>query len=582
MDGKKYGYGNYDLHPCKKIEGFDGQAFKGQEAIVKELTGRSRQEKQVLVCDCYPGVNKEEVLSWFQDLSPVIVDADSCAYVGDKLTELFSDYLLDDRVFGILCHKRLEDCFIQEKISAAREQIESLEKGLVIVIGTGASFITFGDIYLYFDMARWEIQLRYRRGMPNWNCANQEEPFLSKVKRGFFIEWRLVDRYKKERFDRFQYVVDTNEAGKPEMITGEAFRGALCQMSRQPFRLQPYFDPGVWGGQWMKEVFALPRDPENYAWSFDGVPEENSINLSFGDVTIELPCMDLVLYQPVNLLGERVHARFGAEFPIRFDMLDTMEGGNLSLQVHPLTEYIQDTFGMHYTQDESYYILDAGEDSCVYLGLKKNVDKEGMARDLKNAERGEAFFETEKYVNRFPVKKHDHIMIPAGTVHCSGKNTMVLEISATPYIFTFKLWDWGRVGLDGIPRPIHVDRGLANIQWHRDTDWIQKNALHQEELRLEEEGVKIERTGLHEREFIDTYRYTVQKPWLCRQNGSVQVLNLVEGGAAVIESPTGFFPSFEVHYAETFIIPAAAGDYIIRPVSPNPEGFVSVIVAWVR
>ncbi|GJM79120.1 hypothetical protein HMSSN139_16160 [Paenibacillus sp. HMSSN-139] len=155
------------------------------------------------------------------------------------------------------------------------------------------------------------------------------------------------------------------------------------------------------------------------------------------------------------MLGDRVHARFGAEFPIRFDLLDTMGGGNLSLQVHPLTEYIQQTFGMHYTQDESYYILDTDEngEACVYLGLKENVDRKRMANDLCRAKSGEAPFPAEEYVNKIPVNKHDHVLIPAGTIHCSGKDTMVLEISATPYIFTFKLWDWDRLGLDGLPPP---------------------------------------------------------------------------------------------------------------------------------
>ena len=54
---------------------------------------------------------------------------------------------------------------------------------------------------------------------------------------------------------------------------------------------------------------------------------------------------------------------------------------------------------------------------------------------------------------------------------------MVLEISATPYIFTFKLWDWGRLGLNGLPRPIHLDDGLANIDWNRDTEWVGKNLI---------------------------------------------------------------------------------------------------------
>ena len=159
------------------------------------------------------------------------------------------------------------------------------------------------------------------------------------------------------------------------------------------------------------------------------------------------------------MLGEAVHARFGTEFPIRFDFLDTMDGGNLSLQVHPLTEYIQQQFGMHYTQDESYYLLDAADDGCVYLGLKENIDREQMIATCTR--RTADPFDAENYVNKFPAKKHDHFLIPAGTIHCSGSNSMVLEISATPYIFTFKLWDWGRLGLDGTPRPIHLDHGIA-------------------------------------------------------------------------------------------------------------------------
>ena len=194
----------------------------------------------------------------------------------------------------------------------------------------------------------------------------------------------------------------------------------------------------------MKEICGLDPDAPNYAWAFDGVPEENSIFMQFGEVRVEVPSVDVVFYRPAQLLGSRVHARFGDEYPIRFDFLDTMGGQNLSLQVHPLTEYIQSAFGMHYTQDESYYILDCGEDSVVYLGLKEGVDSGAMLDELKQAQGGEIVFDADKYVNKWKAKRHDHFLIPGGTVHCSGKDTMVLEVSATPYIFTFKLWDWGR------------------------------------------------------------------------------------------------------------------------------------------
>lgn len=439
MNNRYLKYGNYDLLPYTKIKGYDNHAVKGYDDIILRLKEEISHGKRIFVCDFYPGVDKEEVLNHLSLLNPaLVIESEDCAFDEEELNELFQDYLTDDRVFGFMCHKKLENCFVEEKLHAARKKIEETVQGIVLVIGVGASLITQGDVYLYFDMARWEIQLRYRRGMPNWKCTNYDAPALTKNKRGFFVEWRLADKHKRQRFEDFDYVVDTNKKENPKMITGEAFRQALNQVSSQPFRIQPYFDPGVWGGHWMQQNFGLGKDEPNYAWSFDGVPEENSLNLMFGDVLVEIPSIDLVLYRPKQLLGEKVHARFGPEFPIRFDLLDTMGGGNLSLQVHPLTEYIQDTFGMNYTQDESYYILDCEENSCVYLGVKEGISPKEMVADLKKAEKGGYEFPAEKYVNKIPVKKHDHVLIPAGTVHCSGADTMVLEISATPISLPLK------------------------------------------------------------------------------------------------------------------------------------------------
>ncbi len=261
-------------------------------------------------------------------------------------------------------------------------------------------------------------------------------------------------------------------------------------------------------------------------------------------------------------------------------MLDTMNGQNLSLQVHPLTEYIQQHFNMHYTQDESYYLLDAqGEDACVYLGIRTGTDALAMIQALKEAQTGDKPFPAEAYINRIPVKKHDHLLIPAGTVHCSGANTMVLEISATPYIFTFKLWDWGRLDLDGRPRPIHLEHGAANIQWYRNTEWVHENLVNAVTIVYESGQGTVERTGLHEREFLDTYRVSTAAELPIRRNGSVHMLNLVEGGRAVLVSEDGSFAPMELHYAETCIVPEAAGAY--RICSPDKVP-VRMVIACVR
>ncbi len=205
-----------------------------------------------------------------------------------------------------------------------------------------------------------------------------------------------------------------------------------------------------------------------------------------------------------------------------------------------------------------------------------------MVSDLERAQAGGPHFPAEQYANRWPAKKHDHFLIPAGTVHCSGANSMVLEISATPYIFTFKLWDWGRLGLNGLPRPIHLDHGIANIAWERNTEWVRRSLINRVEPIGDGPNWTDERTGLHELEFIETHRRWFTDATPHDTHGTVNVLNLVEGREATVESPTGHFDPLVVHYAETFIVPAAVGPYTIRPSGESEGSKCGTIKAFVR
>lgn len=564
----------YDCFPKTTIK--NHKALRGYDEIYHELNNKMNNSS-VVVFDYYPGVDEEEVYELIKRFNfSLEINMHDIFKDGKTMSEQMKYNLTDDRVFGKMYYGNLVDFIDEEKLEEAQNKIKE-QKESVIVYGVGAGLVSHGDVYVYFDMARWEIQLRYRKGMANYNVDNYDEDILKKYKRGYFIEWRIADKHKFDCFNCFDYVVDTNKSKDPKMISSDTFKESLRLLAQKPFRTVPYFDPGVWGGQWMKEVCNLDKDQSNYAWSFDGVPEENSILFDYDGITFELPAMDLVLYQPKELLGEQVYARFGAEFPIRFDFLDTMEGQNLSLQVHPLTEYIKRNFGMSYTQDESYYILDAKDDAVVYLGLKEGIQSTEMIADLESAQKGEIVFDADKYINKFPAKKHDHFLIPAGTCHCSGKNAMVLEISATPYIFTFKLWDWQRLGLDGLPRPIHIEHGKNVIQWDRTTEWVKENLVNATyEVKEDGNDCKVEHTGLHELEFIETRRYTIKNSSYHQTYGTVNMLNLVDGKSAVIE---GDFEPFIVHYAETFIIPASINEYTIKPYDCDE---VKVLKAYVR
>jgi mannose-6-phosphate isomerase class I len=542
--------------------------WQGWREIVARISGELARGARQFCVEIYPGVFEEEILrTLVEGLHPAhTFCTGDCWKSPSEIDAMIGSDLTDDPVFGRISRLTIAD-FADSQLAVQRQRACREAEGVTLIFGTGTALVApEPDVLILADLARWEIQRRQRaHQIGSFPAGDKFESAAAKYKRAFFVDWRVADRIKRGLFDRIDYLLDTNDPAVPKMCTGESFRAGLRCALNQPFRVVPFFDPGPWGGQWMREVCDLPDGPPNYAWGFDCVPEENSLLLNMAGVNIEIPAMDLVLHHPRELLGENSYARFGAEFPIRFDFLDTMQGGNLSLQVHPLNQYIIDNFGMAYTQDESYYLLDAAPDACVYLGLKTGVDRKAMINELRHAQESDTWFEASNYVNRWPAHKHDHFLIPAGTIHCSGANGMVLEISATPYIFTFKLWDWGRPGLDGRPRPIHLEHGAANIQWNRDTEWVRQNLVNRIEKIGEGKGWIEERTGLHELEFIETRRHWFRSPVEHDASDGVHVLNLVEGEEAIVESPSAAFEPFHVHYAETFIVPAQTGRYSIRP-----------------
>jgi hypothetical protein len=426
----------YDKYPLVRVSDSRDGCETGWDAIGPRLKARVQPGRFVICVECYPGCFEKEIEKQLVNaLQPeLVLRAAECYSPESAIQSLCARDLGDDPVFAFMGKYELSE-FLDERELAKQRSRSQQASGLVLVIGAGATLLAEQwDMLGYCDMARWEIQLRQRAGeVANLGLQNYTERAQAKYKRAYFVDWRVADRLKKSLIPKIDFLLDTNQRDLPKMISGEQHLQGLQSAAHRPFRVVPFFDPGPWGGQWMREVCDLPREAENYAWCFDCVPEENSLLLAFGDVKVEIPSINLVFHHPRELLGEAVHARFGTEFPIRFDFLDTMDGGNLSFQVHPLTEYIQQQFGINYTQDESYYMLDAGEGGCVYLGMKENIDSKQMMADLMQAQEGTIQFDADKYINRFPAKKHDHFLIPAGTPHCSAKNSMVLEISATPY-----------------------------------------------------------------------------------------------------------------------------------------------------
>lgn len=557
---------HYEKRPVVQIAQAGG-CNVGWPAILRRL-GRAGN----LCIECYPGAPVQQIVAALRDADPAAEILDTAQFFRDAaaIEAALAPVLGDDPVFARFAPIGI-DTFVDQQ-AVERWQAERATGRRLIVVGPGAAHVMPSrDMLLYVSMARWELQQRQRRGeIGNLGIDNLDARAAEKYRRAYFVDWRVGDRIKWPLLAEAQFVLEMN-GPEPKMIAGDAYRQALEQVIARPFRVVPFFDAGPWGGQWMRDRFDLPEGPPNYAWCFDCVPEENSLLLGFGDDQFEVPALDVVHLQTMPLLGEAIVQQFGAEFPIRFDLLDTMGGGNLSLQVHPKADYARDAFNLPYTQDESYYMLDAGPDATVYLGLKDSTDPATFASALEAARDGSQPLDADSYVNRLPAKRHDHFLIPAGTIHCSGRNSMVLEISATPYIFTFKLWDWGRLGLDGRSRPIHLNHGLANVDWSRREAFARDELVNQVTPIASGADWLRERTGLHPLEFIETERCWFESSLDLDTDGTLNVLNLVAGTAAIVESPSQAFAPFEVHFAETFIVPAAVGPYRLRSATTSKE-----------
>ena len=577
----------YNKNPTIKISSEHDKCILGWKAINDQIAAavnNLKNKNSHIVVECYQGCDLAEIrkeLSSYFDYASII---DSSNYMKPELVirRMTQSDVTDHRVFGVITKLRIHDFFETAKIEHLKKK--QTKTNLTIYFGIGASLLVDNpDILIYADMARWEIQLRMRKNLvDNIGVNNRQESIEEQYKRAYFVDWRVCDELKKDLLTNLDFVLDTNTPSDPKLATGNAIRSALTQAISQPFSVVPYFDAGPWGGQWMKEKFDLDRNTTNFAWSFNCVPEENSLLIEFSNANFEIPSINVVFYKPLELLGPAIYNEFGAEFPIRFDFLDTMDGGNLSLQVHPVKEYIMEQFGMTYTQDESYYIIDAGDDAFVYLGTNDKINPNDMLDDLKRSQSEGHIFDAEKYATKWSAKKHDHFLIPAGTVHCSGKDCMVLEISATPYIFTFKLWDWGRLGMDGRPRPISIEHGQKVIQWDRTSDWTRNNLINQFEEISCGDGWIEEKTGLHDLEFIETRRQWFNCKVYHNTENTLNVLMIIDGEQAIIESPTDAFDPFIVNFCEAFIVPANVGEYTVKPTGLSKNKKIALIKAFVK
>lgn len=564
--------GGYDIYPYHSLG--KGKVFNGYDSLAAWIANFP-----CVIIDGFSGVIWEEVQSQLanafkkQKLKLRWIQADQFLKPAAEIEQLVAPFLGErDSVWGTKTTLELENFFQIDQIRAVKEEQEFKCN---IIIGHGASLAQWDAPVIYLDVPKNEIQYRMRAGaVTNLGMAQTDEP-AHMYKHCYFIDWVVLSKYRERICDRIRVQADTQWQTTINWTFTEYLATGLADLARTALRVRPWFEPGAWGGHWMKERIAgLNKDEINYAWSFELIVPENGLLFESDGYLLEVPFDLLMSVANKKVLGK--HAEFfGKEFPIRFDFLDTWEGGNLSIQCHPSLKYIRQNFGEHITQDETYYILDCKPGAKVYLGFQQGIQPDEFRQVLENSKANGEEIQIEKYVQAQDAHKHDLFLIPNGTIHSAAADNLVLEISSTPYIFTFKMYDWLRLDLNGEPRAINIEHAYNNLRFERQGEKVKKELISQPKLLTQKDGTEVWHLPTHAEHFYDVHRLEFDKEITVSTDDSCNVLMLVEGSSVLVKAGDH---THQFHYAETFVIPANVKNYTIINEGPDKAKLVKAFI----
>ena len=574
----------------------------GNQNVVKKfvatLADRAAKEGVVVALDGYTTANWTVFVNLIAreccllGLGFEAIDANAATLKSGKEIDAIIDPLLiwDTKIDPTLLYGKVYKGGYQGLMDEARTEAfkkavpASRQAGKIsVVYGYGSLIPELRELYdvkVFFDLTPMKSMLRIRRG--EYSNLGKERPGIINrtIRRCYYCDFECAVRNRHELWENNVpdwYVLD-NDPQNLQLMPFGTFSDICAQLVKYPFRAKPCYLEGVWGGSYMKKLRNLPDEMRNAAWVFDFIPMEVSVVVEAGDEKLDINYCSFVHKEGVNLMGEDCVKKFEGYFPIRFNWDDSYHStGNMSIQCHSGGEYNVKNYNEFGRQDESYYVVVTGHDAKTFIGFRDDADIPQFFRDIEAADTEHKPCDYMKYVSYEESKPGLQVMLPAGTIHSSGRNQVILEIgSLTIGSYTYKMYDYLRLDVDGKQRPIHTRLGEENVRQDRRYSVIHdpespEYIVQKPRLAASGEGWEEYILGENPQVYFSLRRLEFEKK--CEQDTGgklFHVLTLVDGDAVRVRSVRHPERYFDLQFMDIVCVPADMGRYVIENLGREP------------
>ena len=574
----------------------------GNQNVVKKfvatLADRAAKEGVVVALDGYTTANWTVLVTLIARECSLLglgfeaIDANAATLKSGKEIDAIIDPLLiwDTKIDPTLLYGKVYKGGYQGLMDEARTEAfkkavpASRQAGKIsVVYGYGSLIPELRELYdvkVFFDLTPMKSMLRIRRG--EYSNLGKERPGIINrtIRRCYYCDFECAVRNRHELWENNVpdwYVLD-NDPQNLQLMPFGTFSDICAQLVKYPFRAKPCYLEGVWGGSYMKKLRKLPDEMRNAAWVFDFIPMEVSVVVEAGDEKLDINYCSFVHKEGVNLMGEDCVKKFEGYFPIRFNWDDSYHStGNMSIQCHSGGEYNVKNYNEFGRQDESYYVVVTGHDAKTFIGFRDDADIPQFFRDIEAADTEHRPCDYMKYVSYEESKPGLQVMLPAGTIHSSGRNQVILEIgSLTIGSYTYKMYDYLRLDFDGKQRPIHTRLGEENVRQDRRYSVIHdpespEYIVQKPRLAASGEGWEEYILGENPQVYFSLRRLEFEKK--CEQDTGgklFHVLTLVDGDAVRVRSVRHPERYFDLQFMDIVCVPADMGRYVIENLGREP------------